>query len=464
MASSSRTSGKTRSTGKTRTTGKTRSTGKTRASGKAPASGTPKLPKAPHLVEPKLKYVTARTYRDYHAAVSRGFQEEDRPEIVEFDRGLLENDRAFGFADGNRWVSTCCAFSRSITVPGGADLPVAAVSVVTVHPPFRRRGLLSAMMKHQLEDVARRGEPLAALWATESLIYGRFGYGPATSRARLSAETSRLQFLPDVRVTGSVDEVGREQFLSAAKALHQAGRPDRPGGLSRSDLWWDASVFDYEFNRGGATELRYALHYNDSGDADGYAFYRFKEDQDETGPIGEVRIHEVRADDPGAVAGLWRYLLDLDLARSFRLRNAPVDEPLRHLVTDARAVRTDITDNLYLRIVDLVGALQARSYVADIDLVIEVTDRLLPANNGRFRIRTGTGAGSDPGIGAQVTKVRTAPDLSLSILELGTVYLGGTRLTDLHRAGRVTEHTVGAVTAASTAFGWHREPWCPDMF
>lgn len=414
-------------------------------------------PAAPHLVEPTLKYVTDRTYKAYHAAVSRGFQEEDHAEIVEFDRKLLDNDRAFGFTVGSRWVATCCAFDRSITVPGGADLPVAAVSVVTVHPPFRRRGLLTAMMKHQLEDIERRGEPLAALWASESLIYGRFGYGPATSRARLSGDNARLHFLPGIRPTGSVDEVSRDQFLAAAKPLHEAGRADRPGGLDRPDLWWDAYLFDYEFNRGGASELRYALHYNDSGDVDGYAYYRFKEGMDETGPIGEVRINEVRADDPGALAGLWRYLLDLDLARTFKIRNVPFDEPLRHLVADARAVRTEITDNLYVRIVDLVAALQGRRYAAEVDLVIDVTDPLLPANNGRFRLRGGA-------VAAEVKRTRADPDLSMTILELGTVYLGGTTLADLHRAGRVTEHTAGAVAVASAAFGWHRAPWCPDPF
>lgn len=416
-----------------------------------------KPPKAPHLSEPKLKYVTDRTYKAYHAAFSLGFQEEDRPEMVEFDRDLVENDRSFGFTVGNRWVSTCAAFSRSITVPGGADLPVAAVSVVTVQPPFRRRGLLTAMMKHQLEDVQRRGEPLAALWATEAAIYGRFGYGPATSRARLTGDTDRLRFLPGVAITGSVDEVTKEQFLPIARALHRAARPARPGGLSRSEPWWQAQLFDAEFSRGGASQLHYLLHYNDSGDVDGYGSYRFKGGMDETGPIGEVQIQEVVADDSGAVAGLWRYLLDLDLARTFRMRNAPLDEPLRQLVADARAVRTETTDNLYIRVVDVVAALAARSYLSDIDVVIGVSDPLLPANDGNFRVRTGEQ-------GATVGRTRTQQDLSLSILELGTAYLGGTSLEQLHRAGRVIEHTPGALRAASTAFGWTREPWCPDSF
>src|SRR5699024_8283612 len=119
----------------------------------------------------QLKYVTDATFADFHAAISRGFQEQHHAELVDFDRKLFDNKRMFGFKVARRWVSTCGDFERQVTVPGGAAVPVAAVTVVTVHPPYRRRGLLSRMMRHQLEEVAQRGEPLAALWASESLIY-----------------------------------------------------------------------------------------------------------------------------------------------------------------------------------------------------------------------------------------------------------------------------------------------------
>ncbi len=415
---------------------------------------------APHLVEPQLKHLTKATFAEFHEAIARGFQEQYHPELQEFDRDLFDPKRMFGFKVGRRWVATCGDFERRLTVPGGAAVPTAAVTVVTVHPPYRRRGLLTAMMTHQLEQVADRGEPLAALWASESLIYGRFGYGPATSRAVLTGNTRRLSFLPGVPVTGSVDEVNRQQYLRAARPLHEAMRPERPGTMVRDDAVWEFAVFDLEFARGGASELRHVLHYDAAGDVDGFATYRFKADFEED-PEGQVRIKEVWAEDPGAYAGLWRYLLDLDLARSFRLWSAPLDEPLRHLVTDARAVETAVTDNLYVRVIDVAAALTARRYAAGIDLVLEVDDPLLPGNSGRYRLVTD---GDPAGANAEVSRVRSSPDLSLGVLELGTVYLGGPRLTDLHRAGRVREHTPGAVAAASTAFGWHRAPYCPDMF
>ena len=420
----------------------------------------PTRPTAPHLVEPELKYVTPATFKEFHQAIARGFQEEYHEELLELDKREFDRSRMFGFKVGRRWVSTCGDFGRQLTVPGGAAVPTAAVTVVTVHPPFRRRGLLTRMMTHQLEKVAERGEPLAVLWASESLIYGRFGYGPASSRAVIKGVNARLAFLPAIDVTGSVDEVTREQFMKVAKPLHDAMVAEHPGAFVRDEMIWEFAAFDLPFARRGASELRYVVHYDAEGDADGFATYRFKEDFGNF-PEGEVRVREVWADDAGAYAGLWRYLLDLDLARTFRHWNVPLDEPLRHLVTDARSVETELTDNLYLRVVDVEAALKARKYAAGVDLVIEVDDPLLPANSGCYRLVTD---GDPGGSSAEVTRVTSKPDLSLGILELGTVYLGGVPLQQLHRVRRVTEHTPGAVAAASAAFGWHRAPWCPDMF
>ena len=420
----------------------------------------PTRPTAPHLVEPQLKYVTAATFKEFHEAIARGFQEEYHEELLELDKRDFDRTRMFGFKVGRRWVSTCGDFGRQLTVPGGAAVPTAAVTVVTVHPPYRRRGLLTRMMTHQLEKVAERGEPLAVLWASESLIYGRFGYGPASSRAVIKGVNARLAFLPAIEVSGSVDEVTREQFMKVAKPLHHAMVAEHPGAFVRDDMIWEFAAFDMPFARRGSSELRYVVHYDAEGDADGFATYRFKADFGNF-PEGEVQVKEVWADDAAAYAGLWRYLLDLDLARTFRHWNVPLDDPLRHLMADARSVETELTDNLYLRVVDVEAALKVRRYAAGVDLVIEIDDPLLPANSGCYRLVTD---GDPDGSSAEVTRVTSAPDLSMGILELGTVYLGGIPLQELHRVRRVTEHTPGAVAAASAAFGWHRAPWCPDMF
>ena len=425
-----------------------------------PATRSTKKSTAPHLVEPQLRHLTDATFKEFHAAILRGFQEEPQTETLELSRRIYHNARMFGFKVGRRWVATCGDYARRLTLPGGADVPVAAVTVVTVHPPYRRRGLLTAMMQHQLEQVARRGEPLAVLWASEAPIYGRFGYGQATSRARLTGSTGRLTFLPGIALPGSVDEVTRNEFLKHAPRLHESMRVQTPGTMVRDPDVWEMALFDKPSIRGGASELRYLLHYDDQGDPDGLATYHFKPDFEEE-PEGEVRVREVWAEDSGAYAGLWRYLLDLDLARTFRRLNAPVDDPLRHLVADPRAVVTSTADNLFVRVIDVEEALLARRYAAAMDVVVEIEDPHLPQNTGRYRI---VSSGDSGDLSARVRRVESTPDLTMGVRELGTIYLGGVPLRELQRAGRITEHTPGAVASASAAFGWHRAPWCPDMF
>ena len=366
----------------------------------------------------------------------------------------------FGFKVGRRWVATCGDFERRLTVPGGDGVPTAAVTVVTVHPPYRRRGLLTAMMKHQLEQVAKRGEPLAALWASEALIYGRYGYGPATTRAVLKGTNRRLNYLPGVGTSGSVDEVTREEFLEVARGLHESMRPDRPGTMVRDKHVWEFALFDAEHARRGASEIRYVLHYDDAGDADGFATYRFKEKFDEE-PEGEVGSRRSgprtlrRTPACGATCST-----STSLAPSAGGAHPSTSPCATSSPTRARS-STSVTDNLYLRIVDVQAALAARKYAAGVDLVIEVDDPILTENTGRYRIATD---GDPEGSSANVTRVTSAPDISMGVLELGSIYLGGVPLKDLHRVRRVTEHSPGAVAAASTAFSWQRAPWCPDMF
>jgi predicted acetyltransferase len=416
------------------------------------------MPTPPHLADLALTTARPEDFDATYDVALRAFQEEAPDEAREFDRKVLAGERLFGFTTGGRWVSTFGAFARSVTVPGGAALPAAAVTVVTVLASFRRRGLLTAMMREHLQDSTRRGEPLSVLWASESGIYGRFGYGQAAPRARLSGRTRSLAFRPDVDLgDGSVDEIEREEFLAVAPAINNALIPARPGSLDRPEKFWPMAVYDLSFARDGATSLRYVVHYDRNGTVDGYTTYRVKDDGDITGPAGEVRIGEVKALNPAAYAALWRYLLDLDLVRTFRCGNAPLDAPLRHLAADPRAIHTEVLDGIYLRVVDVPAALRARSYATEVDLVIEVTDPILEHNNGRFALR----AGED---GATVRRARRRPDLSLGIRELGAVYLGGPRLAELHAAGLLVEHRPGAVAAASTAFGGGVAPHCSDNF
>ena len=414
------------------------------------------MPSAPHLAQLDLRYATPDSVGEFVEATVHGFHEDYTEDLWIPGRAVIEPERFFGYAVDGRWISTCGAYSRVLTVPGGT-VPAAAVTFVTVQPSYRRRGLLRRMMEHQLADVVARGtEPVALLWASESLIYGRFGYGHAVPRHGLSGRTRSTGFLPSVRVgEGSVGELRREDAIAVIKQLHAAMLPERPGSLDRPDPWWEVKWHDPEPWRKGLPALRFAVHYDAGGGPDGYAAFRVKDVGGNT--EAEVIILDLDATEPAAYAALWRFLLDLDLVQTFDRHDAPVDDPLRYLALDGRQVQTKLDDSLYARLVDVPAALRARAYSADIDVVIGVEDTLLPDNGGAVRLQ----AGPD---GVSVSPSPRTPDFSLNVRELGSIYLGGVSLNALHGAGLVAERTRGSVRAAAAAFAWHRAPFCPDYF
>jgi predicted acetyltransferase len=410
---------------------------------------------APHLAQRALVYATPERTDEFFAVAMRGFHDDYVAERWEPMHKVFEPERTFGFQVDGRWISTCGAYSRILTVPGGS-VPVAAVTVVTVQPSYRRKGLLTEMMEHQLHDVRRREEPVALLWASESAIYGRFGYGQASPQLRLSGKTKTTAFRPGVDLgSGSVGEVELDQAIPVIKRLHQALLPERVGALDRNDDWWNVRWHDPEPSRRGASAYRFALHYDRRGRPDGYVAFRVKNNWDESG--AEVIIDELDAASGAARGALWRFVLDLDLVRTFARHGAPLDEAVRYLVSDLHSVKAELQDGTYARLVDVPRALEARRYTTDLDVTIRVEDPLLRQNTGTFRLAGGPD-------GASVTKGRGRPDLIMNVRDLGAIYLGGTSLAALARAGLVTERTKGAAAAAGAAFTWSQPPFCPDFF
>jgi predicted acetyltransferase len=412
---------------------------------------------APHLARLELATPTAEQAEEFLAATMRGFHQDYDADAATAARAVLEPERCFGFTVDGRWVSTCGAYTRVMTVPGGT-VPTAAISLVTVNPGYRRRGLLTQMMTSQLTGLAERGEPVALLWASESAIYGRYGYGPATRVVQLEGSTRRTAFRSDVDLgPGSVGEVDAAECRRVVEGLHASLLPARPGALDRPPAWWDAVFFDHPSRRHGATAARYALHHDRTGRPDGYLTFRLgAADSGDPDPGQTVRVAVLDSTDIRGHARLWRFVLDLDLVTRFEGPAAP-DEPLRHLVADPASVQSRSVDGTYVRLVDVARALEARRYAVPVDVVLGVRDPLLAHNTGSYRLQGGPD-------GASVERVGTAADVELDVRELATLYLGGTPATELARAGLLQERAPGAVTALSAAFAWSRLPYCRDYF
>ncbi|WP_073260797.1 GNAT family N-acetyltransferase [Cryptosporangium aurantiacum] len=369
---------------------------------------------------------------------------------VEDLRALIgpDLDRMLGAFDGDQPVGATGYHRRLLTLPGGRPTPIAAVNWVGVSPTHRRRGLLTALTRRQLTELHESGaEPIAVLTASEAAIYGRFGYGIAGTRLRLTVDSRNAAFTPAAGGAPAGGALGAVRRVPVADArplitpVYEAVRTTTVGWLDRPDRFWHTRFDDPEHQRDGATALRVVVH----GAPDGYAIYR----------LGHQKVHlvELAATTPASHAALWRYLLDLDLHPAVECDAAP-DEPLLHLLLDHGAAAATVHDQLHVRLVDLGRALRARAYSAPVDVVLEVTDRFCPWNSGRHHLA------ADPG-GVSCEPTGAPADLRLSAAELGAVYLGGTSLAALAAAGRVEELRPGAVARAAAAFRGEREPFYP---
>jgi predicted acetyltransferase len=395
--------------------------------------------------------VSAEELPAFVEAVVTAFHGELKPERLERLRRVLDPELTLALRDRGRIVAATAIYPRRMTVPGG-ELPVAGVTQVGVLPSHRRRGLLTALMKRQLADVHERGEAaVAALWASESAIYGRYGYGLATMAAEL--RVSRLQArLRDAGTPAAADLARPADAVERMRAIYDVARRQRPGMLDRSAPWWVRRIDDPEAERNGAGPLRAAVVTDEA-----YALYAVKDRWEDGLPASEAVVREVVATGAEGNAAIWSFLLGLDLTRWITYDLAAADEPLPHMLTEARAAKMTVGDALWVRLVDLPRALAQRSYAQPFEVVLEVADDVCPWNAGRWALRW-------DGSAASCAPTALPATIELTAAELGAVYLGGTTLDELARAGRVRELGDGAVVAASLAFRGVREPWCPEIF
>ncbi|MDT0395868.1 GNAT family N-acetyltransferase [Streptomyces edwardsiae] len=394
---------------------------------------------------------------DWYGSLVRAFGGVPEPdEELELFRELTEVDRSLGVWDGG-WVGTAGAFTFGLTVPGGASVRAAGVTMVGVAATHRRRGVLTSMMRRQLDDVRSWGEPLAVLTASEPAIYGRFGYGAATFHVNAEIDTGRTGLSVPPGTDGvRLRYAAPAEVLDACEAVYARLVPGRPGMLARRPGWERLGLLDPESRRDGASPLQCVVAERD-GETVGYARFRVKPDWGPGGPDGSVVVSALAALDPAADAALWRFLFGVDLTSTVVVRGRPVDEAWQYLVSDIRRCRPEVRDSLYVRLVDVGAALQARTYRAPVDVVFEVEDAFCPWNTGRWRL-------SGDAKGASCERTEDAADLALSVRELGAAYLGGVSLTALAAAGRVGELRRGALAEASPAFGSDAAPWLPHGF
>ncbi|WP_035302972.1 GNAT family N-acetyltransferase [Actinokineospora inagensis] len=395
-----------------------------------------------------VRNLTADEIQPSAALVARAFLWDHNSAAFEA-KELLFTDALLdlGAFAGDRQVGATRVHERPLALPGTGPVPIAAVSAVAVASDFRRRGVLRAMLR---EALPRSGPAVSALFASESVIYGRFGYGVATEQQQFTLP-AKTPFQPDVHADSTaVRELTRDEAMPLLREKYDRYARERVGALGRVDANWGYHFHDTENTRRGRSAFRFAVH------PEGYAAYRVTPSFDDHGPAGKVSVYELVANSPAAYTALWRYLLDLDLVTTVDYAGSP-DEPLTRLLPESRVALRKRFDALHVRLVDVAEALPLRGYLTPVDVVVEVVDAFCRWNEGRWRLTAADGR-------MTVTQTEQAADLTLDVRELGAAYLGGARLSAAAAAGLVQEHTAGAVAALSNAMLAEREPVCTEIF
>lgn len=396
----------------------------------------------------------------FEEAISLGFGEQVPPAAdLQVYQAYHNLPRTLAVFESGQIVATAGAFALPLTLPGGGQVPVSGITVVTVRPTHRRRGLLTAMMRRQLDDVAALGEMMAVLNASESRIYGRFGYGIASEYTNRAIETpyAALRERPSGAVRLRI--VAHDEALPLIERIHTQWAATQPGALTLPSEFWAGYLIRPEGSesRGPRT---YVIATTAEGEPVGYAFYRVESHWEQGFSLSTLDVGELVALSAEARATLWDFCLRMDLIRAVRLIRRPVDDPLSWMLTDPRRLKTSaLRDDLWVRLLDIPAALMARSYAAQGRLTLDVADAFRPETAGRYRLEVGAA-------GAQCERVRSPQgeaDLALDVADLGAMYLGGVRATTLAAAGRVRGDDV-ALARADALFYSPIAPYCGTPF
>lgn len=394
----------------------------------------------------EMRTVTADEFAKWLSAESRahGNRLADDPEAL---RSHFDLDRTVVVLEQGNIVGGSHSRRVDMSLPG-ATTTISGICNVSVQPTHTRRGVMTQMMQHQLNDFHQRDEPLAALFSTESIIYGRFGYGIGSLYERWTIERPYTAYTRPYKSRGQVFFVDPEDTPKQLPEVFQRSTKDRPGMFQREQHHWERDSRAQEHSQGGPGGLFYVA-YEENGRIDGYATYR------STGTT--LVVNELMAATQEATAALWRFCFDVDRMSTTEALKRPVDDPLPWMLADPRRLQRSTRDGVWVRIVDARAALELRRYLREDRLVLEVKDDTCPWNEGRFELES-----SPEGASCRVSS--KSPDLLLNVTHLASVFMGAVSFSTLAGASLIEECTPNALLRADCMFASRYQPWSPHSF
>ena len=405
----------------------------------------------------RLRPVDESEFPSFQRIASRGFGNHVDSALIDERQKIVELDRTIAAYDGNDIVGTNLSSSLTMNIPGDA-LPVAGIAYISVQPTHRRQGILTSMMEFQLKNIHSRQEPLAALYSSESLIYGRFGFGIGTIQESWEIDKRHAQLLKPNTASGHVRFVDPNEMRSVFPDIQKNALSDRPGTIFTPDYEWDSKKNKAEESSADQA-IPFNILYESTHGIEGYATYTNSGfDRRST---SSLEVSELLGTTTAAYTSLWDFCLGIDLVQKIKAVNQPADDPLFWQLSEPQKLRRtiypDLSNALWIRLVDVKSALAARKYMTRDKLTLGVVDNFCPWNAGKYEL-SGTPDGS------QCRLVNSSPDISLSVIDLASVYLGTVKFSTLAQAGRIEEHTYGSIHRADAMFATHSAPFCPFFF
>jgi predicted acetyltransferase len=386
---------------------------------------------------PNLKVTNARGQNNFYSDTD-----------VEIFRFIFQPERSLSAFEDGEIVGCTTSYSLEMTVPGGT-IPIGAVAQVSVQATHRRRGLNTRLMKRQLTDMHEWGDPVAVLQASESVIYGRYGYGMSSFEHTLDIERAHSAYAHPHEPRGRLRYIEQDEARRVFPSVYERATLRRNGMVNRNEAWWDFRFAQTGLTAQGGNPKSWFVKYEVDGRVDGYVRYRIE---------GEtMAIIELMSATDDAYAALWRFCLDMDLATNIKAPRRAADEPLLWMLADPRRLRQSSIDASWLRLVDVPAALSGRTYAAEGSIVLEVRDTFCEWNDGRIRLDGGPE-------GAECCRTEQKADLTVSAADLGAAYLGAVRFQTMFLAGRIEEHVPGSLARADAMFATAQQPWCLDSW
>jgi len=398
--------------------------------------------------------ITMDEFDAFDLVVARGFSSHpnSNPVIKDFSERVFEPERSVAAFDEEKIVGTSAALTLNISVPGKVSLALGGIEKVTVSATHRRRGILTGMMRHQLDEHHERGIPLAALWPSESVIYGRFGYGISVTHEHREIDLRHTAFAHSPALRGQMHFVSKDDARKVIAPIHELACRQYPAMIARNDLGWESAITDPDAMSAGAPASFFA-YYEVDGVPTGYVIYRIRHNSVAGHDSNKVEVKELVANDDEAAAALWRFCFDIDLASTLSVgHGASSDDGLSWMLSDPRRLKRSTYDGLWLRLIDVPTALAARTYSQEGSLAVRVEDSFCDWNDGVWRID----GGSD---GADCVATSDSPDISMSAADLAAIYMGGSKPSEIARSGRIVENVSGALGRADRMFATSRKPW-----